>query len=44
MLDILQTVNSPTFDITIDPQSTNYICLAFDNFKCIIGLSNDTQA
>lgn len=44
MLDILQTVNSPTFDITIDPTATNYICLAFDNFKCIIGLSNDTQA
>lgn len=44
MLDILQTVNSPTFDITIDPQSTNYICLSFDNFKCIMGLANDTQA
>lgn len=39
LFKILQTVKSETFDIMIDPSNNDCICLQYDNFKCIVALS-----
>lgn len=36
---VLQTINSPTFNLTLNKDINNCIGLEFDGFKCIIGLT-----
>lgn len=40
ILNLLGTVVAPSFKISINPETQNCVCFEFDNYKCIVALSN----
>ena len=41
IIGIVQTITSPEFTISIDPNNSECVCFEYDNFKCIVALSSE---